>query len=185
MPSRKQDARNIHAQCRKQFWGIVALWTSVCAVASASQNVSLGWRPDAAGVAGYYIYAGVASRSYFTKTDVGTNNVATISALKEGQTNYFTVTAYNQAGIESAPAAEIAYIVPGVLRLLPKATSGDPATLALPVAPGHWYEVQASSDLKSWVTICQTQMATSNAWAQISDPQSGLFSSRYYRLVLH
>ena len=163
----------------------MALWMSICAGACASQNVLLGWQPATMGVAGYFVYSGSSRGSYTAKIDVGTNTTATISGLNEGQTNYFTVAAYNAAGIVSAPAQEIAYIVPGVIRLLPTSNPSNPISLTLPVAPGHWYEVQASSDLKSWRTIYQSQTVTSNAWMQVIDPQSGRFSRRYYRLILH
>ena len=185
MVLRKQHSRKSHCKQPKRFGGIIALWMSACAAACASQSVSLGWQSNGYGAAGYYVHSGSASGNYSTRMDVGTNNTATISSLIEGQTNYFTVTAYNEAGVEGSPAAEIAFIVPGVIRLLQKPTATDPVSLSMPVAPGHWYEIQASTDLKSWSTIYQTQTATSNAWTQVTDPQSGLFSSRYYRLVMH
>jgi hypothetical protein len=66
-----------------------------------------------------------------------------------------------------------------------KAKSSAPLTIKFPVAPQHWYEVQATADFKSWTTIWQTGVATSNAWVQYSDPNASAHSSRYYRLVLH
>lgn len=148
--------------------------------------MSLAWNanPDSS-VAGYALYYGNASGSYTARIDVGTNTMATVSGLKEGQTYYFAVTAYNAAVVESAPAGELIYIVPGVVLLTPASQPGNPVTIKFPVAPGHWYEIQASVDLKSWTTIRQTATATSNTWVQFLDPQAGAFQKRFYRLVLH
>ena len=172
---------------KSQGWGTVLflLIFFISNIVRAGQSVTLGWNTSTdTNVAGYYIYYGAASGVYTGKNDVGTNIVATVSGLQEGQTNYFAVTAYNTARMESALSAEVSFIVPGVLQLTKGANSSS-FNINFPVAPGHWYEVQASVDLKSWTTISQTATETSNTWIQLSDPQSSLFSKRFYRLVLH
>jgi len=147
--------------------------------------VTLGWNTSTdTNVAGYYIYHGAASGVYTIKNDVGTNTVTTVSGLQAGQTNYFAVTAYNAAKVESAFSAEVTFIAPGILRLTQGANSGS-FNITFPVAPTHWYEVQTSTDLVSWTTIWQTAIMTTNFWFHFSDPQSRLFSNRFYRLVLH
>lgn len=164
--------------------GVLVVWFSVCGVIWGDQSVSLAWSATS-GVAGYVVYSGGASGNYSSRIDVGTNTMATITKLKEGKTNYFTVTAYNIMGVESLPAGELSYIVPGIVTLTPGATAGDPLGINFPVAPSHWYEVQATSDLKSWVTVQRTATATSNAWTRVLDPRSGAYPIRYYRLVMH
>ena len=57
--------------------------------------------------------------------------------------------------------------------------------MRFPVTPGHWYELEATVDLKSWITIWQTATSTSNAWVKFQDPQSGIFPKRFYRLASH
>lgn len=158
---------------------------SISNIIHADQSVTLGWNTSTdTNVAGYYIYHGTASGVYTSKNDVGTNTVTSVPGLQEGQTDYFAVTAYNTAKIESAFSAEVPFIVPGILQLTQGSNSGS-FNIKFPVAPGHWYEVQASVDLQSWTTISQTATETSNTWIQISDPQSSLFSKRFYRLILH
>jgi hypothetical protein len=150
----------------------------------AGQSVTLAWHPNATpDTMGYAVYSGSQSGNYSSRLDVGTNTTATISGLKEGQTNYFVVTAYNSARVESIPSSEVAYLVPGMLRLIGTSQSG--ATLKFPVAPGHWYDVQASTDLKSWASIGQTAVAATNSWVNFQDTNSGSFPRRYYRLVMH
>jgi hypothetical protein len=147
--------------------------------------ILLGWNASTdTNVVGYYVYYGAASGVYTNKTDVGTNTVTTVSGLEEGQTYYFAVTAYNAAGMESPFSPEVTFIIPGILRLTPGTKSGS-FNITFPVAPAHWYEVQASADLVSWMNIWQTATMTSNVWIQYTDPQANLFSNRFYRLVLH
>ena len=148
-------------------------------------SVALAWNPNPDSCVAGYALSAAPSGSYSSRIDVGTNTTVTVSGLTGGQTNYFAVTAYNAALVESAPAGEAMYIVPGIVLLTPASRPGDPVTLTFPVAPGHWYDIQASVDLKSWTTIQQTATATTNGWVQFLDPQAGAFQMRFYRLVLH
>jgi hypothetical protein len=152
----------------------------------SSQNVTLAWDPvPGPGVSGYELYYGTVSGNYSTRLNVGTNISATVTNLKEGHTNYFVVTAYNSALVEGPPSTEVAFIVPGLLALGPKTNSSGRITMRFPVASGHWYEVQASTNLTSWATIWKTEVATSNAWVVFQDPQAASYTRRFYRLALH
>jgi len=150
-----------------------------------TQTVQLAWDTSQnSAVAGYVLYYGTACRVYSNRIDLGTNTAATVPGLQEGQTYYFAVTAYNSAGVESTFSSEAAYITPGLLNMVGRGNSNS-VSMEFPVACGHWYEVQASVDLKTWTTIGQTTTAVSNVWTQFSDPQASQFSKRFYRLVLH
>jgi hypothetical protein len=59
------------------------------------------------------------------------------------------------------------------------------ASVQFSVEQGHWYEVQATSDLQKWISIWQSETAISNGWAQFTDPDSKLYNTRFYRLVSH
>ena len=146
----------------------------------------LTWRSSTSpGVVGYFVYYGPASGIYTSKLDAGLNIRKTIPNLQAGKTYYFTVTAYDAYGDESIPANEFQYTTPG---LLPSSLSGsNPRSINLqfPVARGHWYEIQASSNLKSWTTINVTSVAVSNILTRYTDPQAVRFTSRFYRLILH
>ena len=150
-----------------------------------AQNVRLAWNPSKSlGAAGYFLYYGPGTGTYTNKIDMGNSTTASVSGLKEGQTYHFAVSAYNSSGVESSLSSDVSYITPGFLRLLGTVNIGSMG-MEFPVAPNHWYEVQASKDLQAWTTIGKTDLATSNAWTQFSDPQAGQFSTRFYRLVLH
>lgn len=116
--------------------------------------------------------------------DAGANTAGNIAGLVPGQTYYFAVTAYDATGSKSLPSNEVAFVTPGILRMTSASSTNLPGTLSFPVAPTHWYEVQATANLKTWTTIWQTAPATSNAWVQFSDPKAKSLSSRFYRLVL-
>jgi hypothetical protein len=177
-------------------------------------NVLLNWQSSAsANVTRYNIYFGTSSSNYTYKITVGNVKTVTISNLNCGTAYFFSATALDSKGNESHFSNEAQFLVPGLLTLSTKgnlaapvpslatagqasakattspvsakAKPGTPLTIKFPVAPQHWYEVQATADFKSWTTIWQTGVATSNAWVQYSDPNASAHSSRYYRLVLH
>jgi len=148
------------------------------------RNATLAWNAvSSTNVTGYALYSGTNVSNYSTRLDVGTNTAGTVSGLNEGLTYYFSVTSYNAAGVESAPSAPIAYLVPGILTLTPASKSGTPMMVKFPVAPGHSYTVQGSADMQSWVNLWQTGTVTSNAWVSFQDSQSKSFPKRFYRLT--
>jgi hypothetical protein len=57
-------------------------------------------------LAGYKIHYGTSSGSYTQTIDAGNVTTYQVADLPSGATYYFTVTAYNQAGIESDPSSE-------------------------------------------------------------------------------
>ena len=185
---------------------MLALFVNLCNVLAA--DVSLSWQPSSStNVVGYNIYFGTSSGNYTGKIMVGNVATATISNLTCGTTYYFAATALDSSGDESGFSNETEFLVPGMLTLcadgnliVPMAHTPSPANsspvsakakpdaplmINFPVAPSHWYEVQASVDLMSWTTIWQTGVATSNAWVRYLDPDASDYSSRFYRLVLH
>lgn len=177
-------------------WSFVALVSALCWMAlpgrvDAEQSVTLAWNPSAdAAVVGYRIQAREENAAP-TTIHVGGQTRATVPGLKEGLRYTFTVTSYNEAGLESAPSNPAEFVVPVPLVLLPGATAGAAKRLQFPMAPGHWYELQASSDLKTWATIWQTGIAGVYTWTEFQDPLSGLNAlptgtrCRFYRLVVH
>ena len=153
---------------------------------AAAATATLGWNASSSSdTAGYNLYYGTTSGNYTTKLAVGNVTSATISNLTAGVTYYFSATTVDTNGNESAYSNEATFIVPGILTMSKGVNPGDPMLIQFPVASGHWYEVQASTDLHNWATIGQTAVATSNTWLQFTDPNAGSYSSRFYRLVLH
>ncbi len=124
--------------------------------AFASQKVTLTWQASASpDVVGYNVYYGLASRSYSARIPAASGTSALISGLSEGQTYYFAVTAYNAAGVESLPSAEISYQVPGVFLRLNQIQLGVHKALSVTstgVVPFRW-ALQGSEDLSNWRTM--------------------------------
>ncbi len=149
-------------------------------------DVSLSWQASSStNVTGYNIYYGTASGNYTGKIMAGNVTTTTISNLAAGTTYYFSATALDSNGNESGFSNETRFLVPGMLALTAAGAPGGPMMIKFPVAPWHWYEVQATEDFKSWTTIWQTRVATSNTWIQCLDLNAGAYPSRFYRLVLH
>ncbi len=175
----------------KTFWAnfrtlFTLLTLSACLGSATAADVSLHWNPSSdPSVVGYNIYYGKTSGDYTSMVTIGNVSVITISNLTCGVTYYFAATAFDASENESGFSNEATFIVPGTLTLSSGSNPGDPLLIKFPVAPSHWYEVQASTNLQSWTTIWQTGVSTSNALVQYSDPNAGKFSSRFYRLVLH
>lgn len=148
--------------------------------------IVLNWSASAStNVAGYNVYYGTNSGNYPYKINVGSSTSVTISNLPPGITYYLSATAYDALGNESAFSSEISYLLPGVVTMAPRVNPGSPAVLRFPVAPGHWYEVQATTNLQTWTSLWQSGVMTSNVWMQFSDSGAASFTSRYYRLVMH
>ncbi len=171
-----------------------AIFLAAAGRATAVQSVTLAWDPSGdSSVAGYRIHAREDNAAPVL-IDVGGRTQVTVPGLKEGMRYTFTVTSYNESGVESAPSNAAEYQVPVPITLRPGATPDAAKRVQFPMAPGHWYELQASSDLRNWVTIWQTGVATEYAWTEYEDPRSTTAStkpgasgerSRFYRLVVH
>jgi hypothetical protein len=177
---------------------VMGLGLAFCPRARADQSVTLAWdsSPDSA-VAGYMIYYGNDGTNYTDHVNAGTNTSWTVTGLQEGATITFVVTAYDANNNQSPPSDPIVYYVPGVVimevvngglknnmrSLQHEANDAGPAmAVNFPVAAGHTYTVQASTDLKNWETIWQTA-ATTNAWVQYQDPIAGSLQMRFYRTI--
>jgi hypothetical protein len=153
---------------------------------AAADSLVLDWNPgDSPVVTGYFIYYGTNSGSYPNKIDAGNVTSFTLTNLAAGVTYYFTATAYDANGNESVYSNETSFVLAGVLIMSQGENPGDPSVIQFPVEPGHWYEVQATTDFQSWSTIWQTEVADSNTWLQFTDPDAGAYAARFYRLVLH
>jgi len=153
--------------------------------AQASQSVSVAWNPSTdPNSAGYIVYAGSSPSSLTHQMNVGTNTMVTFSGLREGSTNFFAVASYNAANIVGSPSPVINYLVPGLMTI--SFGKGNPApVLSFPVASGHSYVVQASTNLTTWQLIYTSATATNNVWTTFHDTNSSSFPHRFYRLVLH
>jgi len=135
-------------------------------------------------VAGYNVYYGGASRIYTNVVDIGNSTHAMITGLLEGQPYFFAVTAYTVDGLESDYSEEIVYLVPGLLTITPGATPNSPMQIRFPAALGHWYELQLSTDLISWLTIWQVENVSSNNWVEY-EPPINTSQPQFFRVILH
>jgi hypothetical protein len=149
-------------------------------------GIVIGWSPvTSTNVAGYAVYYGTNSGTYSTRVDAGMNTTVTLMNLQPGLTYYMVVVDYNSQHVESAPSAEISLLVPGIVRIQSNVYPGGIMLISFPVIPTHWYEIQASSDMKNWVTIGTTPVVTSNVWMACADFNGSGLKKRFYRSCAH
>ena len=143
----------------------------------------LSWTASSsAGVVGYNVYWGPASRLY-TNVLSTTNLTATVTNLQRGITYYFAATAFTSTGLESEFSNEVSYTPPArpispVLRLsflhgLKLNGEGEPY---------QTYQIQRTKNLAAWVTITQVTADRQGAWSA-SDPEPPRVAA-FYRAAL-
>jgi Fibronectin type III domain/FG-GAP-like repeat len=104
--------------------------------AQAASSVNLAWNPSPSpGIAGYYLYYGTSSGSYPQVINVGNTTVATVPNLGPGQTYYFVVTAYNTAGLQSAPSNQVSTTLSLSPLLVPGTTPAPSVLITVPNPP--------------------------------------------------
>jgi hypothetical protein len=163
-------------------------------------TVTIGWSASAgSSVAGYHVYFGGVSQDYTNMIDAGRATNGTVTGLSAGRTYYFSVTAYDVTGLESLFSSEISYAIPA-------STNSVPPTNSAPVAKGHnkaklrlslnasrqptitatapvayRYNVQASTDLKTWTTIGRVTVGLPGE-VSFTDKKAKNNTRQYYRL---
>ena len=198
LPFKPAHQTSPRTSARRSFilLAIAVCWLGLVASANAERSVTLAWNPSAdSSTTGYRIYASEENAATSTRINVLGLTQVTIPGLKEGLRYTFKVTAYNALGIESGPSNDAVFVVPVPLQLLPGTIATDVKRLQFPMAPGHWYELQASTDMKTWTTIWQTGVASSYVWTEFQDALSGFgvvktssfkpLPTRFYRLQVH
>lgn len=101
-------------------------------------QVSLSWDASTdSAVVGYYVYYGLAPRTYPFRVDVGNQTSYSVPSLTEGQTYYFAVTAYNTTRVESVYSNEVFATIPSppAEAPTPSPQPTTPAPTGPPVVP--------------------------------------------------
>jgi uncharacterized protein DUF4082/fibronectin type III domain protein len=87
--------------------GMAAILLASFSVAQGATSATLSWNASTGSPAGYRIHYGTSSTNLSVVKDAGKVLTATVSSLTAGLTYYFDVTAYNSAGVESAPSNKV------------------------------------------------------------------------------
>jgi hypothetical protein len=171
----------------QKFCFLLVMFACLAGVEKAcGRNIILDWNASASpNVSGYNVYYGTTSGIYSYKVDAGNATSVAISNLIDGVTYYFAATAYDANGDESQFSSEVSFVAAGGLKMTIGANSDGTQAVEFPAEPGHWYEIQATTDFHNWSSIWQSDVAVSNVWMQFTDPNAGQFASRFYRLVSH
>jgi hypothetical protein len=128
-----------------------------CFAVRGSQSVSLAWNASAnPAAAGYFLYYGVASHSYGSPINVGTNTVVTLSGLQAGQTYYFAVGGYNGADVSGLLSSEASFTAP-------TNSTSSTNTTGSPTTPASVIVSPASGMPGSTVYIYGTNLSTAGS----------------------
>src|SRR4029077_13341335 len=99
---------------------------------SMAGTVSLTWDLGSIpNLAGYRLYSGTTPGTFTQRIEAGNSTTISVSNLKEGQTYFFAVTAYNTSGAESPPSNEVSYTVPLPVTAAAPVQASAPATTAM------------------------------------------------------
>lgn len=87
---------------------VCLLALTLCALTASAASVTLAWDANTeTDLAGYNLYIGTNTRQYSTVIPAGLATTITTTNLALGVTNYFAVTAFNTAGLESDFSNEV------------------------------------------------------------------------------
>jgi hypothetical protein len=143
-------------------------------------SIPLSWDASSSlAVVGYRVYYGTTSGNYETSIVVGNVTSNTVSGLASGVTYFFAVTAYTAAGLESAFSSEIS-VVPGLPTLQIRVLATGPTILNVRGLIGHTYDIQGTSDLKTWAVIGTVTVGVGGS-VSFTNSNAGNFARRFYR----
>jgi len=150
-------------------------------VGGTTYHVALAWNPSTdPNVIGYRVYYGGSSGVYTNVTDIGNATSNTVTGLIGGSAYYFSVTAYDSTGMESAFSGEVSY-TPAIPSLQLTIAPGRQFNLGVFGQIGHTYNILASQDLKTW-TVIGTAALGAGGSLLFTDPNASQYESRFYRL---
>ncbi|MFN8060888.1 MAG: fibronectin type III domain-containing protein [Vicinamibacterales bacterium] len=159
---------------------VAMLVLAALSAASAAQagTATVAWdsnpEPD---IAGYFVSYGTSAGSYLYRFDAGPRTQFKFSGLPEGTTFYFTVQAYNQAGLVSPRSAEVSVRLSGSA---PTDSDGDGMSDAFE-ALYHISSASADDDGDGISNLIEYHLGTDPTLAnslQLAEGATGFFTER-------
>jgi len=166
---------------------VLCVFSCLLSTRIMADTVTLAWDPNPTPhLAGYRLYYWTNARDSTQKIEIGNATTALVPNLREGQTYFFAVTAYNAFGIESLRSNEVAFTVP-YPPPIPVLLSAEP--LGNNSAAVTWSE-SATAGAGSFDVLYDTTEALSHSYYIVASSSSrsttitGLTPGIYYYLVV-
>ena len=139
-------------------------------------------------IAGYNLYRGTKSRSYYQVVDVEDKTRVELTGIDPGTTYYFAITAYNSDRVESDFSDEVRFTPPiddVTATTLPCSVSPSGAFLTIQFEgqEGQQCRVLVSSDLQTWEAIYLVRPETNQVIQFQRDMTAGK-SMEFFRVVV-
>jgi hypothetical protein len=133
----QREASHLFALKQTTCWVVIAC----LATSGYAAQLQLAWDPPinannapSTTLAGYKLHYGLDSRTYSTTINVGNRTTFTLDGLEAGKTYYFTVTAYDKAGVESTYSEEVEATTAAKTRLHPSQPTSPALHSLVPAA---------------------------------------------------
>ena len=172
------------SRIKPQLIALFGLLTAIVTFNAAAllSTVTLAWDPSPdATVTGYRVHYGIESNVLTATLDAGVANTLTVPNLAPGLIYYFTVTAYNSAGLESLDSNQVSSLTGSSLSPVQVKLQPNRQVVIMGLGQaGNIYTLQSSEDLTTWTTLGSVVAGLNGAY-QFTDTAAPAFSARYYR----
>jgi hypothetical protein len=175
----------------------LSLCTSFISFSASGSSVTFTWGPNVdPDVAGYMLYYGSSSAMYTNAINFGASRTNTVSGLINGAPYYFSVTAYDTAGLESdrEDSEQMASPTPATLAVTMRSSPAKILSIT-PTVDGGFTIIWQSVIGATYRIACKNGINDAN-WTEISgdivadgsttswnDPAFAEFPSRFYTVT--
>jgi hypothetical protein len=159
---------------------LILFITLLLAISLESQSVKLNWDQNTNNAAGYFVYQGLESKIYTSRIDASQTNSFTVSNVPLFKTNFFVVSAYNLAGLESDFSNEV---ITNITLLTNKTMriTGIPPQIRFFAYPSLDNILEATTNFTDWVAVSTTRVSSPIEVLYVASDYTN-YGARFFRV---